>query len=453
MKDGRCLRAVRVEGRRGPRLAFGRLLEVDRARERVGRGRCASTTSRRSRATSTTSPGLAGPRSSTGASLRGSRPPASQPEGLLRLVRRSTSPTGSGPCCRRRVLRQHRARARGDRTSTRSTGAAARPRVPAAHDERGARDPRRQEGRVAGRAAPAGRPRLPRHRWPLLRRDRRCAPRRRAARRRASASSRWARSTGASARAPPTSANLAAREELTLEFPATRARSLGLVIAARQTLLTTFLLYQGLAYLGSKATEALAQLERPRSRQRRGEPGVLGGIDVLVPDGRGGWRRSAAPSRRARSRSTRTSCASPRRGRPVRVRLPWPRATGASTGSRWPSSGPSSSPRASRPAPSRARPPRAAPSRRARASRSSRSRATRTRSTSSCPRRWRRRSCSCRRARLPRVDPGSRGCRTRAPARAMMLHTAAGRRACSRPPTSVRRRMERLFLGEPVCVP
>jgi hypothetical protein len=87
--------------------------------------------------------------------------------------------------------------------------------------------------------------------------------------------------------------NLAAREELTLEFPPSGASSLGLVIAARQTLLTTFLLYQGLAYLGSKATEALSQLERDPALKANvaASLAVLGGIDVLVPDARGQWRQ------------------------------------------------------------------------------------------------------------------------------------------------------------------
>ena len=88
-------------------------------------------------------------------------------------------------------------------------------------------------------------------------------------------------------------ADLATREELTLEFPATDAAARGLVIAARQTLLTTYLLYQSLAYLGTRATEALAALERDPSLK----DGVLeahrrlGAIEVLLPDGAGGWRK------------------------------------------------------------------------------------------------------------------------------------------------------------------
>jgi hypothetical protein len=63
----------------------------------------------------------------------------------------------------------------------------------------------------------------------------------------------------------------------------------GLVIGARQTFLTTFLFYQGLSYLGSRAGEALAALERGGGMidgavdmQK-----VLGGIDVEVERGDG----------------------------------------------------------------------------------------------------------------------------------------------------------------------
>ena len=88
--------------------------------------------------------------------------------------------------------------------------------------------------------------------------------------------------------------NLAAREELTLDFPDPgRATTLGLVIAARQTLLTTYLLYQGLAYLGTQATAALSELERDPSLKANVEAAhrVLGGIDVLVPDAGGRWQK------------------------------------------------------------------------------------------------------------------------------------------------------------------
>ncbi|HEX2690911.1 MAG TPA: hypothetical protein VHN14_30065 [Kofleriaceae bacterium] len=63
--------------------------------------------------------------------------------------------------------------------------------------------------------------------------------------------------------------DLAARETIDLEFPDIQRRDgdhrdgrTGIVIAARQSLVTTFLLYQGLSYLGTTAVEWLAALER-----------------------------------------------------------------------------------------------------------------------------------------------------------------------------------------------
>jgi hypothetical protein len=93
---------------------------------------------------------------------------------------------------------------------------------------------------------------------------------------------------------PADDSNLATREELTLEFPETHAEALGLVIAARQTLLTTYLLYQGLAYLGTEATGALAELERNPAFASRVQEAhrVLGAIEVLVPDAQGRWRKA-----------------------------------------------------------------------------------------------------------------------------------------------------------------
>jgi hypothetical protein len=66
----------------------------------------------------------------------------------------------------------------------------------------------------------------------------------------------------------------------------------GLVIGTRQTLLTTYLLYQTLAYMGTAASAWMAQLERggPELVDRaHAIRDLLGGIEVLVPDGAGGW--------------------------------------------------------------------------------------------------------------------------------------------------------------------
>ena len=86
--------------------------------------------------------------------------------------------------------------------------------------------------------------------------------------------------------------DLAARETVDLVFPAV-AGARGIVIGARQSLVSTFLLYQTMAYMGHQAGEWLAALERlpptPPS-QAFGLTRVLGGIHVEVShDGRE-WR-------------------------------------------------------------------------------------------------------------------------------------------------------------------
>lgn len=86
--------------------------------------------------------------------------------------------------------------------------------------------------------------------------------------------------------------DLAARETIDLEFPAGEDGHAGIVIAARQSLVTTFLLYQGLAYLGTTAVDWLAVLERGDPAARLGGhklQHVVGGIEVQIPHG-AGWR-------------------------------------------------------------------------------------------------------------------------------------------------------------------
>jgi hypothetical protein len=92
------------------------------------------------------------------------------------------------------------------------------------------------------------------------------------------------------------SGNLATREDVTLSFDGSMPGQMGLVVAARQTLLTTFLLYQGLAYLGREAPAALAELQRDPSLRKRVEEThrLLGGIEVHVrAAGTGGGWESA----------------------------------------------------------------------------------------------------------------------------------------------------------------
>jgi hypothetical protein len=84
------------------------------------------------------------------------------------------------------------------------------------------------------------------------------------------------------------SLDLAARETIELEFASVPTDSGGLVIASRQTLLSTYVLYQALAYMGRSAGAWLAALQRGDARAReqaQGAARVLGGIEVQVRDG------------------------------------------------------------------------------------------------------------------------------------------------------------------------
>ncbi|HSD89874.1 MAG TPA: hypothetical protein VLB44_20225, partial [Kofleriaceae bacterium] len=85
--------------------------------------------------------------------------------------------------------------------------------------------------------------------------------------------------------------DLATREAIDLAFPQTRGRS-AIVIGARQSLVTTFLLYQGLAYLGTEAARWLAALHVGNTDARAGGRALqrlVGGIEVQIKDG-DAWR-------------------------------------------------------------------------------------------------------------------------------------------------------------------
>jgi hypothetical protein len=79
--------------------------------------------------------------------------------------------------------------------------------------------------------------------------------------------------------------DLAARETIDLAFPPSGGGQAAVVIGARQTLVTTFLMYQGLAYLGTQAGAWLAELERGGIMSRAGGRALqdlVGGIEVQV---------------------------------------------------------------------------------------------------------------------------------------------------------------------------
>ena len=85
--------------------------------------------------------------------------------------------------------------------------------------------------------------------------------------------------------------DLAAREDLHLEFAEAPARA-GLVIRSRQSLLTTFLFYQTLAYMGRGAGDLLAAVERngrERAEEILGMGRILGGIEIAMADAEGVW--------------------------------------------------------------------------------------------------------------------------------------------------------------------
>lgn len=88
--------------------------------------------------------------------------------------------------------------------------------------------------------------------------------------------------------------DLAAKEIVELTFNDVSSDDLGLVIASRQTLLTTFLFYQTLAYMGTKAGDWLANLERNSTEFKTlldNPRKTLGTIDVLIKNNDGEWEK------------------------------------------------------------------------------------------------------------------------------------------------------------------
>lgn len=88
------------------------------------------------------------------------------------------------------------------------------------------------------------------------------------------------------------STDLATRETIDLVFEDVPEGRLGLVLVSRQTLMTTFLIYQALAYMGNDAGRWLAALETGGDQARErvgGMARVLGNIDVLIEDENREW--------------------------------------------------------------------------------------------------------------------------------------------------------------------
>ncbi len=86
--------------------------------------------------------------------------------------------------------------------------------------------------------------------------------------------------------------DLATRESIELLFEASPGK-LGIVVGARQTLLTTYLFYQTMAYFGRGAGDYLATLERggpALAGQAMGMARALGGIEVDVVEAGGAFQ-------------------------------------------------------------------------------------------------------------------------------------------------------------------
>lgn len=97
---------------------------------------------------------------------------------------------------------------------------------------------------------------------------------------------RWSRTDGK---------DLAAKEFVELRFPLepTPGAHYGVLIEARQTFLSTFLLYQALAFLGRQAGAFFAAMERGQidlAKQAKGLHSLLGGIELQVMGPDGDWR-------------------------------------------------------------------------------------------------------------------------------------------------------------------
>jgi len=81
--------------------------------------------------------------------------------------------------------------------------------------------------------------------------------------------------------------NLARRETLELTFDVETAGEYAIVLTSRQTLLHTFVLYQTLSYLGTRAGETIAALSRGDTAVMRGLRNLgrtMGGIEIGRPD-------------------------------------------------------------------------------------------------------------------------------------------------------------------------
>jgi hypothetical protein len=86
--------------------------------------------------------------------------------------------------------------------------------------------------------------------------------------------------------------NLACREYIEISFDSVPGGDLGLIMSCRQTLLTTFLFYQSMAYMGNSAGYFAARAEsgdRSLNKRINNVWDLLGGIEVFVQHSNGKW--------------------------------------------------------------------------------------------------------------------------------------------------------------------
>ncbi|MBD3425280.1 MAG: hypothetical protein GF417_12660 [Candidatus Latescibacteria bacterium] len=87
------------------------------------------------------------------------------------------------------------------------------------------------------------------------------------------------------------SSYLGSKEIIELEFRDLPEENAALMISCRQTLLSTYLLYQAYAYMGSEAGAWFARIARGEINQSEDSiHELLGGIQILIEDSKGGWK-------------------------------------------------------------------------------------------------------------------------------------------------------------------
>ncbi|MBM4175124.1 MAG: hypothetical protein FJ213_02975 [Ignavibacteria bacterium] len=95
------------------------------------------------------------------------------------------------------------------------------------------------------------------------------------------------------------SSDLAVKETLELTFDQIPDGKLGLVLGYRQTLLTTYLIYQSLAYMGSKYGDWLAKLETNNSNIKdftSKSYSLLGDLEIYILDENQKWKKCGSIS-------------------------------------------------------------------------------------------------------------------------------------------------------------